>query len=378
MKLDAFFQPVNWSLVRIKYSNKENGLALKVRRAYENASKLSEVTTKKDLQLLAAEICDPSNLTRLFHDRTDAEIQVFVSNIKGLQEQLSGKKMGLFADFLSHYEKAVKDTQAARSAEDEFGNKTANLLRMQNHLKSASIPSFTPIPHRSIQHFLKQHGINLQDIINSVQAADTKSGEALCPESRRILEEAQKQVKQLFAQHPYDGPELNLFLDSLPKSGYVRTMVRSTSHEDSDTNTNAGGNKTVPGVLPDPSKISQAIGEVVASTLSAKSLVQSLRAGESVYHDPFVPVLLQLMVGEDPDNAKNGSEAKVTSGVMFTTEPEGQFAPMVQLQSSWGHGEGVVTSRVFCDTHYLYPGEDKNLIIHSILRRKARTPRANR
>src|SRR4029079_13661071 len=97
--------------------------------------------------------------------------------------------------------------------------------------------------------------------------------------------------------------------------------VRSSGMEDSDELANPGGNKSYSGIKPDAESISKAMGKVVASYFSEKSLEQRLkgidgqsdRITSSILSDAFMPVLLQKMINETPDNM-------IYSGVMYTGE----------------------------------------------------------
>ncbi|KKT01691.1 MAG: hypothetical protein UV79_C0006G0008 [candidate division TM6 bacterium GW2011_GWF2_43_17] len=140
-----------------------------------------------------------------------------------------------------------------------------------------------------------------------------------------------------------------------------RCMVRSSGREDTTELANAGGNETVANVMPKFSSISRAIGIVVGSYFSEKSLLQRLGAGDTTIFDlPMMPVLVQEMVGEAPDGM-TPEGAIPRCGVMFTEEPEGGLSRITNyektsgisvIQASYGHNEGVVNSIVSVDTYY--------------------------
>ena len=75
-------------------------------------------------------------------------------------------------------------------------------------------------------------------------------------------------------------------------------MVRSTGEEDTVDMANPGGNKSVAAVKLDSIAISNAIGVVVASYISEKSLTQRLLSGDDISKPSFMPVLIQRMIGE--------------------------------------------------------------------------------
>ncbi|MBF0299757.1 MAG: ankyrin repeat domain-containing protein, partial [Oligoflexia bacterium] len=106
---------------------------------------------------------------------------------------------------------------------------------------------------------------------------------------------------------------------------------------------NPGGNESLP-AYPNKKAIAKAIGVVVASYFSEKSLKQRHISGEGdkVFSEkPFMPVLLQKMVGEKADQV-------VYSGVMYSGQAEG-----VRIQIAPGHGELIVNSKAPFDTFYV-------------------------
>ncbi len=92
-------------------------------------------------------------------------------------------------------------------------------------------------------------------------------------------------------------------------------MVRSTGHEDG-LQANPGGNVSTPNIPLVRASISAAIGQVIASYFSVKSLQQRTLTGDDITTPPFVPVLLQVMFAEE----KKGIIP--TSGILFTRECE--------------------------------------------------------
>lgn len=164
----------------------------------------------------------------------------------------------------------------------------------------------------------------------------------------------------------------NIFLEQDGLDGFLKEaaqsntllMVRSTGREDSKELANAGGNESISSVQPEPLLMSIAMGKVVASYFSEKSLNQRL-LGKDVhfYDDPFMPILLQYMIGERP---KNKDDQIPTSGVIFSQEAEGRTPGVVHIQATFGHNEGVVNGLVAVDTFYVGPTG----LIHPLIRIK--------
>jgi hypothetical protein len=145
-------------------------------------------------------------------------------------------------------------------------------------------------------------------------------------------------------------------------------MVRSSGDEDRTDIANAGGNESVPSVPANAIAIWQAMGVVVQSYFSEKSLRQRLLAGDTITTRFFIPVLIQRMVGEKTLTAKNPTNPLdiPISGVMFTQESMGNTPNVVEIQTAYGHNTGVVNSLVAVDTFYSGPSG----VIHPIIRKK--------
>jgi hypothetical protein len=134
-----------------------------------------------------------------------------------------------------------------------------------------------------------------------------------------------------------------------------RLMVRSTGREDTKELANAGGNTSVPNVMPDKEHALEALGEVVTSYFGEKSLKQRLGVSDRTLFDPepLTPVLFQRMIGErDP-------KALPKCGVMFTEDCQSKIGQasstsgVTVIQSAYGHNEGVVSSLIPVDSYYV-------------------------
>ncbi len=139
-------------------------------------------------------------------------------------------------------------------------------------------------------------------------------------------------------------------------------MVRSTGKEDSTELANAGGNESIANVKADINSINKAMILVMQSYFSEKSFSQRIAAKEkenSLLGDLFLPVLLQFMIGEKPEQIP-------TSGVIFSRESLGNTPGVVMINSCFGHGEAVVNSIYPADTYFI--GSSK--FIHPIIRIK--------
>lgn len=257
-----------------------------------------------------------------------------------------------------------------------FGNKTAHLEELkkivdtinqskQYHNNLFAVPSFFGISHDVIVNFLKSVYVdqkNVFDIILTEWARlqhAQENQEKLCPTTKTILAHTRSHIKKAFEHKIFeitDAPEQKKFSEFVEKIPHNRLlMVRSTGCEDSITSSNAGGNESVPSAT-DPRAISSAIGRVIASYFSEKSIAQRLIMHDPLEHVPFMPVLLQEMVQEE-------SNQMVISGIIFSQEAEGQTPEVVSIDACWGFGEGIVSGLVGCDRFSLSPSGH----IHSLI-----------
>ena len=165
------------------------------------------------------------------------------------------------------------------------------------------------------------------------------NNKSLTTSSKEKIKQLQTLFINCFKQHPVSEKiiqSIKLPLDTL-------FMVRSTGEEDTVEMANPGGNKSVAAVKLDAQAISNAIGTVVASYVSEKSLTQRLLSGDDIRKPSFMPVLIQRMIGEklNGDNADH----VVVSGVMYADSCS------VRIDAAPGHGELIVNSKAPFDTY---------------------------
>lgn len=243
-----------------------------------------------------------------------------------------------------------------------YGNKAANLIELK---KNFLVPHFFLISDTQVKQFLNSiqittngnetvlQFINHQmEIFSEVQPRDKT---ILTVAAKVILLKIEKIIEQTFNQNPIIVTELNDFLQQVSGEDDL-LMVRSTGAEDSKELANAGGNKSIAAVKPNVKSVSQAIGQVIASYFSEKSISQRLLGQDNrIFGQLFMPVFLQVMITKDP-----------ISGVIFSQEIEGNTPGVTQIQATYGHGEGVVNGLVAVDTFYIGPSN----IIHSLIGKK--------
>jgi len=258
-----------------------------------------------------------------------------------------------------------------------YGYKAANLMILEELAKKISsetkacevkVPPFFPISHFELNPLILKSGVNLdemwQKFLNSFefsqktqfQNAPNSSGAAavhmqITKQGKAQLEEMQKNVENYFRSNTYFTMQLE---DWIKQHQPKFVIVRSTGMEDSDKNTNPGGNASVPYVQPTPTEISINIGKVLASYFSENSIMQRLAVGDqTLFTDSvFIPVLIQEMIGETTSTNNVAPHEIFRSGVFFTEEPE-KADGVTLLQVGLGTGEGIVSGTVSTDTHYI-------------------------
>ncbi|MFZ4098929.1 MAG: PEP/pyruvate-binding domain-containing protein [Chlamydiia bacterium] len=227
-----------------------------------------------------------------------------------------------------------------------FGNKAANLMLLDLQLKeipgaqAPRVPEFFSVSHREVAAFLDDH-------IPGWRSLDPTA----CSE----------QIRAVFEQFPNEAIDrlgLNQLLEKWQQNNWI-AMVRSTGREDSAETANAGGNESVANVACQRPAIAAAMGRVIASYFSSRSLSQQRMLLGEVEQEAFVPVLIQRMIRE-PAHAQ--PHQIPVSGVLFSQEVQGPTPEAVMVQATYGHGEGVVAGEVPCDSYYLLHGEHYSAI----------------
>ncbi len=271
-----------------------------------------------------------------------------------------------------------------------FGYKSANLMVMEAKAQAMSeklkhseikVPPFFPISDYEMTHLLKlnipevfemwDQFLNTFDNDQKKAFTDALSQEhaakiplKISPEGEKQIKLIQARIKDFFNKNFYHTPQIALWLQNENPEFLI---VRSTGKEDSDNNSNAGGNESVPYVIPSQEKIAEALGEVVASYFGEKSINQRLAAGDqSLFSErkPFMPVLLQTMVGENVAGVGVPNNQVPRCGVLFTRQAD-KAQGVTFIQTGLGNNEGVVSSQVGVDSYYVK--DDK---IHAVVRDK--------
>lgn len=268
---------------------------------------------------------------------------------KSLPEQIFLKKEIPSADELENARK--------------YGNKAANLLKLRSICESlreerinVEIPEFQALSHDTVLEYLEIIYPKFQkhwaEFVSLQKKAKDKGIEGLSPKAKAQLDKIQENIQDAFSSKKklkMIEEHIKTFLDKA--DGLI--MVRSTGREDSDELALAGGNESVAGVARDTKAVLHAMGTVVASYFSEQSFTQRILAHQDITQDPFMPVLLQTMIGEKPDTEKPADEI-LCCGVGYTRELGGETPDLTVIEAAYGHNEGVVNSLIPTDTYYIY------------------------
>lgn len=232
-----------------------------------------------------------------------------------------------------------------------YGNKSANLMELDEiskHVNNKAIrvqvPEIFPLSDEFIRSHLDKYAVSgwfsgydwsaLWQEFVTLQGTNT----VLTEDAKSKLQLLRDTITTIFSRYPIEGviEQIQLPPDTL-------FMVRSTGEEDTVEVANPGGNKSVAAVGLDRVSMSRAIGVVVASYLSEKSLTQRLLSGDDISKPSFMPVLIQRMIGEKLN--QNNRNDIVISGVMYANRDH------VSLDVAPGFGELIVNSKGAFDTY---------------------------
>lgn len=343
---------------------------------------------------------DPQSLLEMTIQDNEPEAALWLLKEKGakLDPLLTKAWDKTQKDMIEWLKIATKPINASPENLDHFaldvgyGYKSANLMVMQKKtdeinktLKTAmvKVPPFLPISDFEMRRYIfssiPEIETDWKKFLNSFDEATKKQfikrdpNDAkipplkITPEGKNIIEGIQKKVINHFADNCYMTPQIKAWLE---KEKPELIIVRSTGKEDTENNSNAGGNDSIPFVKPHPQEISDTIGKVLASYFGEKSVSQRLLAGDhSLFTQdrPFLPVLLQVMVMESGSNdAANKDPLDIPrSGVLFTTQKD-KAEDVTFIQTGLGNNEGVVTSQVDVDSYFV----DKKGNVHTVVKDK--------
>lgn len=226
-----------------------------------------------------------------------------------------------------------------KTLQDEFGHKLANSVRAAQLTATHAdaqmpigVPKFAGLPQSYLIRILDQNGIlsRLWQRYNQVKSDPVQRSHAV------------DQINHLIAQtfSPTSAVALEL-TDALREEfgADTRLALRSTSREDTKESANAGGNESVSNVAITPEAISSALCVVLSSYFADQSIGRRSINDTNVIEMPLLAAMFQKMVTDSP-----GPRPTVVSGVLGSVETFGQTPNVTLIQSTYGHGSGIVDS----------------------------------
>lgn len=319
-----------------------------------------------DCLLLVEKGADPTSLDEL-PDLTKSQtelkewLKLFIKNPKA-----SADNLDVFALEMGYgFKQANRMIYNNKVGEIEKLLSTCTMGRLENR----------GITHREVQHFLKSACPEIFEMWDQFLESFSPDDKAaflrgdletiLIPdEGKRILEQMGNKIRQSFSE---GGPSITRVHDWLGSIDVDRLIVRSTGVEDSDDHANPGAHESIPFVAPQLQSVMSAIGDVVASYFSEKSLSQRLASGDNYLftQPPFLPVVLEEMIMGDFDQDGNDFDLILRSGVIFSHE-EGKAEDVTLITTGLGNNDGVVSDRIDVDSFYV----DHEGNINSVVREK--------
>lgn len=246
-----------------------------------------------------------------------------------------------------------------------IGNKAANLYQLAVLSKNLTlklfpsfkikVPELLPIEHKEIYEHLLNHFREFSKLWGEfVTEQQGKDGE-ITSKAEVILGIIGNRIANLFKTNSLPSKIIDDYIDRLRQQNKdheeTMLMVRSTGKEDTLWLANPGGNESISAVPLEKKAISEAIGKVIASYFSIKSLKQRLlNKKENITESPFLPVFIQAMIGEPINGVQNSTlnpNLIPRSGVMYTGKAG------CRIQTAPGHGELIVNSKGAFDTYYV-------------------------
>jgi hypothetical protein len=297
------------------------------------------------VHFLAEESCDNKykNLVRLqeiLQDDPYAQVPPFFSiTSERIEQFLSEKVPGIF----DRYRLIVSELSGAL-----ISIPTEPISTVTNKPRSFVV--------RAIEWVRGVFGKNLPMTKGPIQTELDQSVPMLDHSAEELLIDLQDKIQSAFSrQNDFTfTPEELAFFEAVSKSNHF-LMVRSSGLEDSKTTANAGLYVSVPYVWPIEHTVRYAMGRVVVSYFNIRAITNNIAAGLDLLAIPLcIPVLLQELIGEAYNSASDPMDIPI-SGVAFTTNSALSTTDfsVTEINAAYGHGEGVVASRVPVDRFYM-------------------------
>jgi hypothetical protein len=215
-------------------------------------------------------------------------------------------------------------------------------------VRLVNIPSFFTLDSKQVFEFLTKHNPLFFDWWMTLRSIYESSPKEFLnnPRVLALIEIGQEAIKEAFSHGGYPWKtRFEAWVESLPPGSFV--AIRSDSDGEDGVVANAGGNLTLSYV--DPNHALPLFGDVIASYFDERSLSNQLQRDANPFTVCPLSVGVQHLIDE--------SSSIPVSGVFFSNEPlyvDGQPFTVMQISSTYGHGEAVVGSAgIHTDTYYV-------------------------
>ncbi len=259
----------------------------------------------------------------------------------------------------------LKTLMEIEARSKKIGNKASNLYQLTALSKTLTlklfpsfkirVPELLAIEHKEINEHLLTYFPEFSKMWNDFVIEQQNIEGEITKKAEAILEAIRNKIINLFKAQPFVTKNIEEFIAKSSQSKQNRdttVVVRSTGRkEDTLWFANPGGNESISAVPIEKNAISEAIGKVLASYLSIKSLKQRLlNKNENITETPFFAVFIQFMIGEPMNGLQNAAQHPnlvPRSGVMYTGNAG------CRIQVAPGHGELIVNSKGAFDTYFV-------------------------
>jgi len=237
----------------------------------------------------------------------------------------------------------LKPFKKTREAEI-FGNKCAQLFQLRTLLdrfpdEKVQVPDFFSIASDHLQRHLVQWNPEWEQLWKEFCQKQGTITTHLTAETKEILQQLRTHATRTFVDHCFHDEALDRWLI---EHNDVPLIVRSSGIEDGETCVNAGGNASIAAVQAERKVISRALGEVVASYFSERSLEQRLLSGDSIVAEPFYAAFVQEMIIDQFEISEQTPTFTTVSGILFSSDPD--HPNLTTIQSCFGHGEKIASA----------------------------------
>jgi len=240
---------------------------------------------------------------------------------------------------------------------EEYGNKCRNLFELEKILEDhkelkVAVPDLHPLSHEEMYKRLLSSSPHFEELWREFCSEQKGIRQFITQRAAQTLKEMRKEIERAFSEPSYFSPQFEEWLKE--KKGKP-LIVRSSSIEDFEEISNAGGNESLVVLSGKKEDLSQAIASVLMSYFSEKSIGQLLILSEGEIPCPPVTLFVQEFI-------RGAKEDPVVSGIFFSEMPQFFSKNVSFIQSVYGPSALLASGDEECyDTYFV----SKNGLIYS-------------